>query len=152
MVVLLHYMYGPQRMLQTSQLLSRSNKLVLHCSRSKAEAIILITAAPSQLSAENIPKQKTEGTITEYISSAKVLGLIVDDHLTFRVHATDYLKHCNQTWEMTKHSAARDSRLNNRSLTYLGMFNRNTTRDSRSLTYLFRSLTYIQDPNLPSEA
>ena len=61
----------------------------------KAEAIILITAAPSQLSAENIPKQKIEGTITEYISSAKVLGVIVDEHLSFRVHATDYLKHFN---------------------------------------------------------
>ena len=54
-----------------------------------------------------------------YVSSSKVLGLIIDENLDFSEHAINKLKECNKKWGLIIRNTTRNHRLNIRSLTLL---------------------------------
>ena len=96
----------------------KENKLVLNCDKNKTEAIILKSKNKNQPQF-TFPKLKIEGNEIEYVKSTKVLGIIIDEDLSFKEHANDKLKQCNQSWGLLKKNTTRDRGLNVRSLTLL---------------------------------
>ena len=65
------------------------NKLQVNCDVNKTEAMILQTANPSNNI--TIPELKINGRSIKYVKSTKVLGIIIDDELSFKQHASQKL-------------------------------------------------------------
>ena len=94
------------------------NKLVVNCGVNKTEAIIMKTGNESSEDYDP-PELKINSRTIRYVRSTKVLGLILDDELSFRQHAEKKLKECNKKWGLITRSTNRNHGLNVRSLTLL---------------------------------
>ena len=93
------------------------NKLVVNCDTNKTEAIILKTAAYTE---EQKPAELCiNGKRINYVQSTKVLGVIVDEDLNFKKHASQKLKECKRKWGLITKSTNRNYGLNVYSLTLL---------------------------------
>ena len=96
----------------------KDNNMVLNCDKNKTEGIILKSGNKDQ-AAFVYPKLKLEGQEIEWVKSTKVLGIIIDEDLSFKTHANLKVKQCNQSWGLLKRNTTRDRGLNVRSLTLL---------------------------------
>ena len=93
-------------------------KLIPNCDRNKTECLIIqpssvgpipnITPAPQPL--------KIGNKIITYATQSKVLGLIIDDKLSFMSHAKQKLKQCWFTWHRLVKKSTRYYGLNASSL------------------------------------
>ena len=93
------------------------NKLVVNCDFDKTEAIILRTNSQS-LNAI-IPPLLIGNEYIRYVTSTKVLGVIIDDELKFSKHSNTLLKKCKQKWGLLTKTTSRNHGLNIRSLCLL---------------------------------
>ena len=66
-----------------------------------------------------MPNIKINGKAIRYVTSSKVLGLIIDEELSFKEHALLKLKQCKQKWGLLTRATNRYQGLNTRSLTLL---------------------------------
>ena len=92
------------------------NKLVINCDVDKTEAIILKTSSPIST---DIPPLLIGSRLIRYVRSTKVLGIIVDDELSFKQHSSKQLKRCQQKWGLLTKTTSRNYGLNIRSLCLL---------------------------------
>ena len=93
------------------------NKMVINCDINKTEAIILHTGNKTS---NNLPPELYIGEKTiKYVKSTKVLGLIIDEDLSFFYHAEQKLKDCTKKWGMLTKATNRNHGLNVHSLLLL---------------------------------
>ena len=93
------------------------NKLVINTDINKTEAIVLKTN--DQAFQDELTQLVINGKSIRFVKYTKVLGLIIDDELSFKYHAEQKLKDCNKKWGMLTKSTNRNHGLNIRSLTLL---------------------------------
>lgn len=95
------------------------NKLVINCNINKTEAIILQTGRESCFEGDQPPQLQINGKYIRYVKSTKVLGVILDENLNFKLHADQKLTECKKKWGLITKSTNRNRGLNVRSLTLL---------------------------------
>ena len=93
------------------------NKLVINCQINKTEAIILKTANPSY--SDIIPELVISGKRIKYVKSTKVLGVILDEDLSFTKHASQKINECCKKWGLLTKATNRNHGFNVYSLTLL---------------------------------
>ena len=93
-------------------------RMVINCNKNKTEAIIL-KHNKKGLMPTTISKLSIGNKTIEYVKETKVLGLILDESLSFTRHATDKLKNCWYTWYNLTLNTTRTRGLNITSLTLL---------------------------------
>ena len=93
-------------------------RLVINCSKNKTEAII-VQPKGATTTAANIISLEISGNTINYVKKSKVLGLVVDENLTFRYHAIEKLQSCWYTWNNITRYSNRHKGLNVASLTML---------------------------------
>ena len=96
----------------------KNNKLVINCNVNKTEVVVLNTMS-EQNDIQSLPNIKINGKEIRYVSFSKVLGLVIDEKLSFQEHASQKLKECKQKWGILTRSTNRCQGLNVRSLTLL---------------------------------
>ena len=72
-------------------------RLVVNCLKNKTE-IITLSPDCSHQDAEHLPKVIMGSTDLEYVEKSKVLGVTIDENLTFSHHARAVLKNCWHAW------------------------------------------------------
>ena len=92
-------------------------RLIINCDKNKTEAIILKHS--KTIRTPNVPQLMIGGKQVEYVKKTKVLGVILDEDLSFSHHATDKLKTCWFTWYNITLNTTRTRGLNIASLTLL---------------------------------
>ena len=93
------------------------NKLAINCQPNKTEAMILKTT--NSTNGHSIPELTISGKHIKYVKPTKVLGLILDEDLSFKVHAMKKLNDCRKKWGLLTKSTNRNYGLNVKSLTTL---------------------------------
>ena len=69
------------------------NKIALNCQINKTEAMILKTTNES--TTHRIPELRINGISIKYVRSTQVLGIILDEKLSFKDHAHKKLNECS---------------------------------------------------------
>ena len=90
--------------------------LAVNCSRNKTEAI-LVTSGSSHCTA--LGNLTISGVDIQYVKKSKVLGIVIDEDLTFESHAKMTLKSCWYKWNMLTNHTTRKRGLNCSSLSIL---------------------------------
>ncbi|KAL5264402.1 hypothetical protein ACHWQZ_G005480 [Mnemiopsis leidyi] len=93
-------------------------RLIVNCSRNKTE-IIIVSPKHGYKDAEDLPKIKMGNTVLEYVEKSKVLGIIIDETLSFAHHARSVLKSCWHAWYKVSDKTSRKRGLNTSSLSIL---------------------------------
>lgn len=93
-------------------------RLVVNCNRNKTE-LIVISPKNSSDDATNIPKTTLGNKKLQYVDKSKVLGVIIDERLTFEHHAKYVLKNCWHAWFRVTENTSRKRGLNTSSLLIL---------------------------------
>ena len=93
-------------------------RLMVNCARNKTELIIL-SANYSYKDSESLPKINMGGTNLQYVEKSKVLGVTIDENLTFSHHAKTVLKSCWYAWYQVSDKTTRKRGLNTSSLSIL---------------------------------
>ena len=93
-------------------------RLVVNCNRNKTE-IIILSPIHNHKDAEDLPKVKIGSTDLEYVEKSKVLGITIDEHLTFSHHARAVLRNCWHAWHKVSDKTTRKRGLNTSSLSIL---------------------------------
>ena len=96
-------------------------RLVVNCDPNKTEIIILKpkTKRTGQPIDDNIPKIKLGDKELMYVSKSKVLGVILDDELSFQHHAKAVLTRCWYAWHQLTLNTTRYNGLNTSTLLIL---------------------------------
>ena len=113
-------------------------RLIINCDKNKTEAIILKHSKKSIT--PKVPQLVIGGKQIDYVKKTKVLGVILDEELSFVHHATDKLKSCWFTWYNLTLNTTRTRGLNIASLLLLFK--------SIILTKLLYASTVWLQPNL----
>ena len=95
----------------------KKNKLKINCDVNKTEAIILKTCNKSYNKPP--PDLNISNNKIRYVKSTKVLGIILDEDLNFKVHAEEKYKECKKKWGLLTRSTNRNYGLNAYSLSLL---------------------------------
>ena len=90
--------------------------LAVNCSRNKTEAI-LVTSRSSHSTV--LGKLTISGEEIQYVKKSKVLGIVIDEDLTFESHAKTTLKACWFKWNTLTNHTTRKRGLNCSSLSIL---------------------------------
>ena len=93
------------------------NKIALNYQINKTEAMILKTTNES--TTHRIPELRINGISIKYVRSTQVLGIILDEKLSFKDHAHKKLNECKKKWGLITKNTNRNHGLNVRSLTIL---------------------------------
>ena len=93
-------------------------RLIVNCNRNKTE-IIIISPNHGYKDAEDLLKVKLGCTDLEYVEKSKVLGVTIDENLTFSHHARAVLKSCWHAWYKVSDKTTRKRGLNTSSLSIL---------------------------------
>ena len=94
-------------------------RLTINCNRNKTEVLVLRTRGTAEVSIQNLPKIKCGPRELEFVRKTKVLGVIIDDCLSFQPHAAYILKRCWYDWYRISNNTNRMSGLNTQSLSLL---------------------------------
>ena len=92
-------------------------RLIINCDQNKTEVIII--HGQKSILTSNIPKVKIGDNYLHYVKKSRVLGIILDDQLSFLHHAKDILKRCWHQWYRISKDTTRHNGLNTASLTIL---------------------------------
>ena len=95
----------------------QKNSLVINCQPNKTEAIILKTQNKSFTCSP--PNLVISGSEIKYVKSTKVLGIILDEDLSFKAHAEQKAIECGQKWNLITKTTNRNYGLNVCSLLFL---------------------------------
>ena len=93
-------------------------RLVVNCNRNKTE-IVILSPNHSHKDADYLPKVKLGNKDLHYVEKSKVLGVIIDEELSFSHHARAVLKNCWHAWYKVSENTSRKRGLNTSSLTIL---------------------------------
>ena len=93
-------------------------RLVVNCSRNKTE-IIILAAQHNHQDADHLPKVTLGSKELQYVEKSKVLGVIIDEELSFSHHARAVLRNCWHAWYKVSENTSRKRGLNTSSLTIL---------------------------------
>ena len=94
-------------------------RLTINCNRNKTEAIVIRMKGVTDDVVDNLPKLMCGTKTIEYVRKSKVLGLIIDDNLSFQSHASSVLKRCWYDWYRVSKNTNRMRGLNTHSLTLI---------------------------------
>ena len=96
-------------------------RMVVNCNVNKTEAIILKSANCSITDTDrsSLPPLNIGGEQLLYVKKSKVLGLIIDEDLSFLPHANKVLQSCWYTWFRLSDKTTRKRGLNSATLTLL---------------------------------
>ena len=94
-------------------------RLKINCSKNKTEIIILRSGAVIDHTVDDLPKIRCGRSTLQYVRKSKVLGVIIDDMLTFKNHAAGILKRCWYDWYRVSKNTTRMKGLNTPSLSLL---------------------------------
>ena len=92
-------------------------RLLINCDQNKTE-VLIIHGGRENLGI-TLPLLKIGGKELQYVEKSKVLGIIVDDKLTFFQHGKEMLKRCWYQWHKITQGTTRHQGLNNASLILL---------------------------------
>ena len=92
-------------------------KMVINCNKDKTEAIVLKHNKATPASA--IPKLHIGSETISYVSKTKVLGVILDEELSFQSHAAETLSSCWYRWNKFRLCSGRKWGLNTATLKVL---------------------------------
>ena len=96
----------------------RKWRLVINCDQNKTEVLIIQPGQNENLSS-NLPLLKIGDKELQYVQKSRVLGIILDNQLSFVHHANDMLKRCWHQWyQLSKNTTWHDG-LNTATLTLL---------------------------------
>ena len=91
-------------------------RLVVNCNKNKTEAI---TVKNKETAATSFGKLIICGKTIEFVSKSKVLGVVIDDDLSFKPHARTILKRCWFEWHKLSLHTTRKRGLNTSTLSIL---------------------------------
>ena len=93
-------------------------RLVVNCSRNKTEVLIVKNKLTDD-EKNSAVKIKITGTELEYVDKSKVLGITMDEKLTFEAHARTVLRNIWYAWNKLTDKMSRSKGLNTSSLCIL---------------------------------
>ena len=94
-------------------------KLAINCAKNKTEAIIMQHKGGKKTNAHNLHNLRIGDQEILFVKKSKVLGVIIDDQLTFKNHASTQLRNCWYTWYTLCKDTTTVRGLNQSSLTAL---------------------------------
>ena len=95
----------------------RKWRLVINCSKNKTETMVIQPKKSDTITPGT--QLKISGKSIAYVSQSRVLGLIIDDRLTFEGHAKSKLRACWYAWHTLSKKTNRSRGLNSSSLLML---------------------------------
>ena len=80
---------------------------LVNCNRNKTE-IIILSPNLSLKDAKDLPNVKMGNTDQEYFEKSKVLGVTIDENLTFPHHAREVPKNCWHAWHKVSNKTTKN--------------------------------------------
>jgi hypothetical protein len=94
-------------------------KLAINCAKNKTEAIILQHKGKNTINPKSLQNLKIGDKEILFVKKSKVLGVIIDENLDFKNHASIQLRNCWYTWYTLCKNTTTVRGLNQSSLTTL---------------------------------
>ena len=93
-------------------------RMCVNCSKDKTEVMIIHPIICAEQSG-NLTKIEIGGEILLYVPTSRVLGVVIDERLSFKQHSREILKSISYHWQRLAEDTTRKNGLNTSSLTLL---------------------------------